>query len=196
MATVWKAPHDWTTSERVTAAKLNGVRDNLNYLREGANFSGFPYPANTDVRNTTAVSGNMAANQCLYYRVLGNGDINTLRFVVSVASGNVGLAVYNTSGSGVTAVPSARLATSGAIACPAAGNADTTLGATVTIETAHHWFALSANNATATFRRAGAIRGTMGNGRAYFQNTAHPPPDPATPSVGEIHFVTIMGKLV
>jgi hypothetical protein len=99
-----------------------------------------------------------------------------------VQNGNVDVAVYRNSGLGRSAVPGARLTSSGSVACPAVGVADISLGATVEVLPGD-WLAISTDSATASFRTAGTsslVGSAMGNGRTFYQNTAFPLP--ATPS--------------
>jgi hypothetical protein len=90
------------------------------------------------------------ANTTRFYRVIEGGTISKIRINVVVQSGNIAVAVYSNSGSGLAATPGTRLATSGSVACPAAGINDVSLGSTVTVAIGD-WLAIGADNTTATF---------------------------------------------
>jgi hypothetical protein len=180
--TEWTTPHTWATDEEVTAALMNQIRDELSYLFEKGSLIAFEYPHTCDPRITDVLSTVGTTNDCHYNRVYHGGAISSIRVSVGTSNGNISVAVYDTDGTGVTAEPNARTATSGSVACPASGLADVSLGATVTVGHASHWFALSANGTTATFRSAAAIPAGWHNGINWAQATAHPAPDPAVPA--------------
>jgi hypothetical protein len=90
------------------------------------------------------------ANVTRYFRAVEGGTISKLRLTVGTASGNIAVAVYRNSGSGLTSVPGTRAATSGSVACPSAGVQDVSLGGSVTVN-AGDWLAIGADNTTATF---------------------------------------------
>ena len=124
-----------------------------------------------------------------YNRVVEGGVISKIRIYVSVSSGNVAVAVYANSGTGISSVPGGRLGTSGSVACPATGFADVSLGGNVTVSPGD-WLALSADGNTATFW------GTSGAGDSTFStglqgsNATFPPADPAgtmTPGNNRMH---------
>jgi hypothetical protein len=182
MAVEWVAPHTWATSEEVTAARLNQVRDQLQYLFDHASLTGFDLPHTSDPRLTAVTANVGSANNCHYNRIYHGGTLTAIRIRVITSSGNIGVAVYDQTGDGASAVPNARLDTSGSVACPAAGMADVALGGSVTVGHGLHWFALSASGTTATFLSASAILASWTNGVNAAQTTAHPPPDPASPT--------------
>ncbi|NUO36645.1 MAG: hypothetical protein HOQ27_16495 [Dermatophilaceae bacterium] len=64
-----------------------------------------------------------AANDARYVRALSGGLINGIEFHVTVSSGNVSVGVYRGRGRGLTHMPYDLVATSGTVACPAAGAA-------------------------------------------------------------------------
>ena len=100
----------------------------------------------------TAVSVR-AANYTHYYRVVEGGTISKIRLHVQTQSGNICVAAYHTAdngGRGLSAKPRFRLATSGSVACPAAGSADVSLGSSVTLVPGD-WIAIAADNVTAKF---------------------------------------------
>ncbi len=120
------------------------------------------------------------ANEARYSRVCGGATVSKLRIRVSVASGNVCVAVYNNSGSGLTAVPNARQATSGSIACPAAGDADISLGGSVTVNHGM-WFGFNADNTTASFYGwNGPSTTSLMSGSGYTAGSAYPLPSVAS----------------
>ena len=90
-------------------------------------------------------------------------------FNVVVASGNISAAYYTNSGTGVNSKPiGGQLATTGAMACPAAGVATVALGSSVTPHLAD-WIAMSADNSTATFTTQSTFSNTaLGSGLAWY----------------------------
>lgn len=142
---------------------------------------GFGFPASIDVgqmRSTDTMA--LTANDGVYLRSRDGGTISKIGLFVSTSSGNISVAAYRNSGSGRSAVPATRLATSGAVACPgASAYAEVSLGATVTLLPGD-WLFLSADNNTATFRTSlsGAADNNIGLGRQFRQTTAHPAPSP------------------
>ena len=95
------------------------------------------------------------ANGTRWYRLpndSGFGFISKIALEIVTSSGNIGVAVYANTGTGRAAKPTGiPLATSGMVACPAAGYAELTLGATVFVKPGD-WFAYSPDNATVTVR--------------------------------------------
>lgn len=91
-------------------------------------------------------------NRAVYVRVIKGGTISKLGIFVGTSSGNVSVGVYSNTGAGTSARPASRQATSGAVACPATGFQEISLGATVTVAEGD-WFALSCDNITTTFYR-------------------------------------------
>ncbi len=181
--TAWTDPKTWAVDETATAANLNTyLRDNQKHLFENLGSQSFDYPFVSDHRYLNGSASVGTANNCHYNRVFGTGIITKVRVHVTVSNGNIGVAVYDTTGTGVSAAPNTRLATSGSVACPAAGAADVSIAATITIGVLTNWFALSASGTTATFGHAGTIIAGWSNGFNKAQTTAHPPPDPAVPT--------------
>jgi hypothetical protein len=124
-------------------------------------------------------SRTLAAANASYNRVT-RGYARTaskVGFVVFVASGNISVAVYRNTGTGHAAAANNRVATSGAVACPAAGYNELTLDATVDVNPGD-WLALTADNATAAFGGT-AITGTAIGPLTYRQGAAHPAPSTA-----------------
>lgn len=93
------------------------------------------------------------ANRTIYVRMRNGAVITKVGYQVGVQSGNVCVAAYANTGAGRAATPGARLATSGSVACPAVGYAETALGAAVTVLPGD-WLALACDNITATFAAA------------------------------------------
>lgn len=142
---------------------------------------GFPHNINPSYLTSNSVVGSNA----FYYRSYDGGDISSVGTHVNSSSGNISVAVYTNSGSGRAATPTGgRLATSGAVACPAAGFATVSLGGTVS-PVAGDWLAISADNATATFRSLpdGFGASALGQGASFRESGAHP--CPATPTVAD-----------
>jgi lysophospholipase L1-like esterase len=151
---------------------------------EGDRLLTFGFPHTIDPRT---VSGNRAvdaANKCVFGRVREGGKVSKIGLFVGAASGAISVAVYRNTGVGRGAAPGERVATSGAVACPAVGYAEVALDSAVWVRPGD-WIALSVDNVTATFANASSLGGyalPLGIGTA--QATAHPAPASATPSGG------------
>jgi len=141
------------------------------------------FPTNIDPRSISLAANVGSANRTHYYRATGGGAITKLGLYVSASSGNVCVSVYANTGTGRASMPGARVATSGSVACPAAGYAEIALGATVNVTSGDFWLAISVDNTTAQFGAAAtsafAIQGVMA-----WQDTAFPSPATATPTNG------------
>lgn len=186
--TAWTTPRTWVTSETVTASLLNvHVRDNLNSLYEDSPAQPWDNPIAGLWCPLTSGRTIGTNNNCMYQRIYG-GAINTsvrkVRMSVGTSSGNVGFAIYNTTGSGITAAPNARQATTGAIAAPASGRISVDLGSTVTgVGQGSHWFAWSSDTTVFTITGlTNTVTTTYQGGLIAAQTTAHPPPATAAPT--------------
>jgi hypothetical protein len=123
-----------------------------------------------------------AANAAAYLRLRSGGNtISNLTIQVVTSSGNISVGAYTNSGTGASAQPTGgRLATTGAVACPAAGTDVIALGSSITPNLGD-WAGISCDNTTATVSCMGSGSNTgMTSGIAYSQGTAHP--IPSTPS--------------
>lgn len=119
-----------------------------------------------------------SANTSRFFRVIEGGSVSSVRINVGVQSGNIAVAAYSNTGSGLTAAPGTRLATSGSVACPAVGIADVSLGATITLAVGD-WLAIGADNATATFTGVnGGGDSTLSGGQAGVHATFPPATSP------------------
>lgn len=113
------------------------------------------------------------ANLGMYLRSIGSGTITKLGIHVITTSGNISVAVYQGTGVGRARVPGACLATTGAIACPAVGYAEVSLGSSVTV-TNNDFLAISCDNATASFLGTSGNASTLSLGLSFTQATVHP----------------------
>jgi hypothetical protein len=159
---------------KATTLAIGGVSIPSNVDQDPLGF-GFAttHPWAAEANNTVAF---FAANAALYQQLIGYGmSTNQLRLYVGTSSGNISAGLYNNGGqAGSSRLPNARQATTGAIACPAAGMATVTLTTTVTV--GRSWYgAISVDNTTATFLRS-APTSTVTNGVAANQGSAHPLP--------------------
>jgi hypothetical protein len=162
-----------TTARKINGTSFNGTAD----VTVGSDLPRTQQRVATNRAST--VSG---SNHTVYQRVMGAGSISKIGVWVKVSSGNISVSVYSNSGVGSAAVPASRQATSGSVACPAAGYAEISLGSTVDVKDGD-WMAISADNVTATFACPLADSGTFndwGKGIQCAQASAHP--SPATPS--------------
>lgn len=143
---------------------------------------GFQFPYTVDpgiIRGIDQIID--AANQGIYMRSLYGGTISAIGLTVVISSGNISLAIYRNNGSGRNATPTGGLlAATGSIACPAGGYAEVPISQATLLP--GDWFALAADNATASFRSllANPIDNDLGKGRQFRQLTAFPLP--AVPS--------------
>jgi hypothetical protein len=167
----------------------SGLRNNISQ-HDGT----VDWPCTFDPRFLAATT-TLNANQAVYLRVRGRGLISKIGLHVGVASGNIAVAVYSNNGDpGRSARPTTRKATSGSVACPAAGYAEVSLGASVYVDDGD-WFVLVADNTTASFYRAGAggFSSTIANGYSHHESSAFPPPATATVSTGAVFSVVLVG---
>lgn len=149
---------------------------------------------------TTSIQGSLGtgsnawpvANDARYARVLGSGTISKIGLEVMTASGNISVAVYSKTGSGINAKPGARVATSGAIACPAVGYVEISLGASVAVSDGDY-LALSCDNAVAAFRGQSGSANTLAAVISYAQGAAHPLPPAATPVASASRIPLLIG---
>lgn len=139
-----------------------------------------PLPLMTHIP-VNVVDVGLSANRAYYHRITFGGEktISAIGVWVSTQSGNISVAVL--SGPAGRNGPNTRLATSGAVACPASGFAEVALSAPVACGPGD-WLAISCDNATARFKGpAGSpFAVNLALGVAGYQDTAHPVP--ATPS--------------
>lgn len=142
---------------------------------------GYPYTVDPGMIRGSDSSNPGGANAATYLRCMEGGTISKIGLDCVTSSGNISVAVHQNSGSGRASVPGTRLATSGAVACPAVGYAEVSLGATVTLA-AGDWIAISADNGTAAFRSLlnGSTTTNLGLGRQFVASSSHPLP--STPS--------------
>lgn len=114
---------------------------------------GFVNNAHFQSVDSSAGSVQGTANWTVYSSWQAAGyAISSYRVKVNASSGNICLAAYASSGSGVSRVPTTRLATSGSVACPSIGMADVSLGATIT-PSLTGYSACAADNTTANLAR-------------------------------------------
>jgi hypothetical protein len=122
------------------------------------------------------------ANRGIYSRVIGGGSISKVGIEVGVQSGNISVAVYRSTGVGVNATPAGAPAqSSGAVACPATGFQEVSLGAAVVVNPGD-WLFMSCDNTTATFGRHANTIAALGLTKGFVcrQDTAHPAPTVGT----------------
>lgn len=141
---------------------------------------GWGMPHTFDPANLVNHTGAAVANDAMYFRVRDSGIITKIGIIGNVSSGNISLAVLR--GPMGMAPPTTRLATTGAVACPAGGYNEISLGASVAVDERTDWFALSIDNTTATFGRVGNVVAESGLGAGFcYRGTAHHP-IPASPT--------------
>jgi hypothetical protein len=84
-------------------------------------------------------------------RLISGGTVGVLLYQVGTQSGNVDVGIYANTGSGESAAPSSSRFTLGTTPCPAAGTISVTVSPALQVTAGGDWFALAADNATATF---------------------------------------------
>jgi hypothetical protein len=154
--------------------------DTPTHTHSGAYAPSTGIPRSLGPMSIVGVASIGGANQCRYQRAIdGSASVGHIVITVSTSSGNISAAVCT--GPLGRANPTSRAATSGAIPCPAAGAASIALGAAVPMD-GTSWFALSADNNTATFgvnAAAGSNIDAVTLGLMGLEASAHPVP--ATP---------------
>jgi len=134
------------------------------------------FPVTFESTDLTAFQPIVAANYVHLLRVKGSGTISKIGLQVGTSSGNISVGVFT--GPKGRAQATTRIATSGAVACPAAGYAEISLGGSVVVNDGD-WFGISADNVTATFFAllGGAVTvSDLGFGLAAFAAASHPVP--------------------
>lgn len=113
--------------------------------------------------------------------------ITGVRIVVGTSSGNISVGLYNSS--------LARVATSGAVACPASGLANVNFTGNYSASAGRFYIGLSCDNNTATFGfNQQVTSGVAGPFDGLFMATAHPLPDPFV-SGGSISAPAILARI-
>lgn len=155
---------------------------------------GFPCSVDLSTARPTdqAVVNATTASSALYYWSRDGGLISKIALEVHTASGNISVGVHDPVGRGSVAVPGALKATSGSVACPAAGYQEISLGGSVFVLPGG-FLSISADNITAAFRSllTAELVTQLGAGRCYKQSGgAHPlPANPGT-------LVAITGRVI
>lgn len=157
----------------ITAAQLNRMETGIDEAHDQLSVA---FPMTIHPAMTASSQGVGNNNRCAFLRVFSGGSISKIGMHVTTSTGNISVAVYSNTGTGASAVPGTRLATSGAVACPAVGYAEVSLGATITVAIGD-WIAISADAASA-FRSMGnsLIASNLGLGTCLYKETAHPAP--------------------
>jgi len=197
-------PH--TTATRPTAASAGAggtyfdTTLNLPQYSDGTNWNNAAPapPAVLGIARTvwagtsTALVTVGSANTTRYLRLAEGGTISKIRVSVGVASGNVCAAAYSNTGTGLAAAPGTQIATSGSVACPAAGQQDISLGGSFAVN-AGDWLSIGADNVTATFAGLTGIGdGTLSSGVAGSQ-AVFPAPGTAAFTAGNNRVVAMVG---
>lgn len=105
--------------------------------------------------------------------------VTGVRIDVLTQSGNISVGLYDESGS--------RVATSGAVACPAAGVQSVSFTGTYSAAAARYYIGFSCDNTTATFAYVEQVaNGLASPATSKFQASAHPLPTTASFGVGAV----------
>lgn len=160
--------------------------------------AGFGFAFNFNPALASNAGGAMgAANRALYSRVVnGCRAVTKIRVGVAIQSGNVCVATFPASGVGVLATPGARSATSGSVACPAAGVADITLSGPIDLEPGDFIGLATDNNTVRFYSLVGPTAAGVAvmAGVSYYQETAFPlPSTPAPVAAAAIGPILLIG---
>jgi len=133
------------------------------------------------------------ANYAFAMRCYGAGTISKIALQIGTSSGNICVGVYSSTGVAYNAVPNARLATSGSVACPSTGWQEVALGASVDVKTGD-WLVVAFDNSTATvFGVASPGSGLANHGLSRAQASAFPLPSTFTAAAGGDRQVRLWG---
>jgi len=140
--------------------------------------SGYDWPSTYQAVTASIAVVWVGANSARYLRSQGHGTISKVAIHPIVQSGNISVGVYTGSGVGNARVPAGRIATTGSMACPVGGYIEIALDGTVYVSEGD-FFALSCDNATASFLGMSGNASSLYKGWAYTQATAHALPTSA-----------------
>jgi parallel beta-helix repeat protein len=212
----WPTGIVWATGSAPTAQTAANTRDSVTLLYDGTNWNELTRSHNTTTGASAmdplgwGIATNVgpiiapstgsvfpAVNQINYYRLIGGGvAITKGRVRIQTQSGNLAIAFYSNSGTGLNAVPGTLLASSGVTACPVAGSADLSLGATIT-PNAGDWVGLWADNTTISINATNttSVSSSLYSGRAYTQTglASGPPNPPSSLTAGTNKVFEIVG---
>lgn len=121
------------------------------------------------------------ANNAYHWRSKGGGTITKLAIRVGTSADSISLAVSR--GTVGRAGPTARVATTGVVPCPASGYAEVSLGGSVAVNATTDWLGISCDGTSATFRAGYSNANGLNDiflGFLGAQTTSHP--IPASPS--------------
>lgn len=155
----------------------------ITYRHGGASSADNTAPFGVDMPSTIVPGSRVenstwqTINMCKYMRNTAKGTISKIATSITSPSGNISVGVYSNTGLQINAKPLTQKATSGAIACPAAGMIqEISLGATITIE-AGEWFAMSCDNIDTSMPMVtGGGDIPILSAYAWRQSSAHPLP--------------------
>ena len=182
-------PEDLTVVEVNNLLGVDIISLYVGLLQSVQGDDGWQYPMTFDANLANTAASVTTANRCTFTRMRGRTSVavNKATINVGVSSGNISVAVYANNGSNNSAArpTGAPILTTGDIACPAAGLAEVTFTGSAIIPLGA-WFALTCDNTTATFSRAGSTLTPAGV--CYSQASAHPAPTVGTLTVNGARF--------
>ena len=128
------------------------------------------------------------ANRAIYVpaTLQAAATITGCRITVGVQSGNISVGLYS---------GTSRVATSGAVACPAAGVADVNFTGNYSAAAGRYYIGLSCDNTTATFAWTESSTGGTGPATSRFEASAHPLPATATFNASPISTPAIIARI-
>lgn len=163
----------------------------------GTGGGGSSAPIETSSIKASQISGvgAVSSNSAVYFkfRCQETVTISGLRIWIGGSSGNIDVGIY----SDVSGSPNTKIVSSGSTPCPP-GSGIRTVGFTPTTLTSgtDYWFALLADNGSATFGKVSVTSGGVMSGLASLESTASfPLPTVATPSAYVSIFVYYIGYI-
>lgn len=128
-----------------------------------------------------------------YFRVIEGGTFTKARIGINVTSGNMCVAAYKCTGSGILAKPGTQIATTGSIVCPTTATfADIPMGSSVTVS-AGDWLSLGVDNAVAAFACANGIGSSLTGTANFASEGVFPAPATANASTNNSRMFSMIG---
>lgn len=136
------------------------------------------------------------ASRAIYQRLISGGLVSSMKWQMTVSSGNYDIGIYSCSPSGGFFPPSSRVFSIGTTAMPAAGEITVTVSPPRSVSPSLNYFAFVVDNTTATpYNWPGGTTQTLPlQSWMYFESAAIPLPLTATPTVGSSRCPMIVGR--
>ena len=152
----------------------------------GLNWAVDPFVVTCPGATPTLIAG--VANWGFAMRAYGSGLISKIALQIGTSAGDICVAHYANTGVGPNATPATRLATSGAVACPASGYREVALTVPTYVRTGD-WLTVSFSSSSATaFGVAAPGSSIANNGLSWASNGSHPLPSSFAALSGDRQF--------